>query len=341
MLERQLGNSGINVRAVGLGCWAIGGLFYDEMGLPIGWGEVDDQESIRAIHAALDCGINFFDTADVYGTGYSEEVLGKALAGQRVQAVIATKFGKTFDSARRRMLSYEATPAYIRTALEASLRRLQTDYIDLYQFHIWTYPAEPAAAVRDTLETLAKEGKIRGYGWSTGTLDRAKVFAAGDHCLAIQHKVNVVEDNESMLTFCAESNLTSIINGPLAMGLLTGKYTKDTHFAQNDMRRYAESWSGAFQNGRPNPEVLDKLEAVREILTSNGRTLAQGALAWVLTRSPNTVPIPGFKSIAQVADNAAAIDKGLLTAEQMHEIDRLLGRKITRSVRNQHEGGQR
>ena len=331
MITRKLGHSEIEVSAVGLGCWAIGGLFYDEMGLPIGWGQIDDQESIRAIHAALDRGVNFFDTADVYGTGHSEEVLGQAFVGRRDEVVIATKFGKTFDSDRRRMISYEATPAYIREAVEASLRRLQTDYIDLYQFHVGRYPTEPGAVVRDTLEALVDEGKIRGYGWCTGALDRARVFAEGANCIAIQHKLNVLHDNDPLLSFCVKQQLASINNGPLAQGLLTGKYSQDTTFAKNDMRRYAENWSADFQNGRPNPEILDKLDAVREILTSNGRTLAQGALAWILARNPNTVPIPGFKNIKQVEDNAAAMEIGPLTTEQMNEIDKLLGRKLVLS----------
>lgn len=326
MRKRELGHGGIQASAVGLGCWAIGGLFYDEMGLPIGWGEIDDRESIRAIHTAIDLGVSFFDTADVYGTGHSEEVLGQAIAGRRDQVVIATKFGKTFDSTKRRMLSYDATPTYIRSALEASLRRLQTDYIDLYQFHVGQYPAEPGAAVRDTLEALVREGKIRGYGWCTSALDRAAVFAEGPSCITIQHGLNVVHEDPQLLAFCEERGLASINNGPLAQGLLTGKYGKETHFGQNDMRRYAESWSAAFQNGRPNPVVLDQVAAVREILTSNGRTLAQGALAWILARSPNTVPIPGFKTIQQATENAGALEMGPLSSEQMDEIDRLLGR---------------
>ena len=132
---RQLGRSGIQVSALGLGCWAIGGPFTNVDGVPVGWGDVDDNESIRAIHRALDLGLNFFDTADVYGAGHSEETLGKALAGRRDEVVIATKFGNVFNSETRRMAGEDGSPEYTRKALEASLRRLNTDYVDLYQFH--------------------------------------------------------------------------------------------------------------------------------------------------------------------------------------------------------------
>ena len=155
-MRRDLGRSGIEVSAVGMGCWAIGGPFWDGE-TPLGWGEVDDQESIRAVHAALDRGVDFFDTANVYGAGHSERVLGQAVAGRRPQVVIATKFSSVFDETTRQVTGSDATPGGIRAACEDSLRRLNTDYIDLYQFHDNGYPAEKAAPVRETLEQLVLE----------------------------------------------------------------------------------------------------------------------------------------------------------------------------------------
>ncbi len=169
MLTRQLGRSGIQVSAMGLGCWAIGGPFWRD-GQSHGWGQVDDDESIRAIHRALDLGVTFFDTADVYGCGHSERLLRRALAGRRDQVVIATKFGRVFDEQTRHILADDASPAYIRQACEASLRRLNTDYIDLYQLHLGDYDLAQAGIVRDTLEELVAAGKIRYYGWSTDDL---------------------------------------------------------------------------------------------------------------------------------------------------------------------------
>ncbi|NTU84067.1 MAG: aldo/keto reductase [Chloroflexales bacterium] len=126
-----------------------------------------------------------------------------------------------------------------RPACEASLRRLGTDYIDLFQLHVWDYPAEPAVALREVLEGLVQEGKIRAYGWSTDSVELARVFAEGEHCAAIQHDLNVVLDAPEMLALCEEQNLASVNRSPLARGALTGKYSKDTHFAENDVRRDA------------------------------------------------------------------------------------------------------
>jgi len=322
---RQLGKSGIQVSAMGLGCWAIGGPFTNMEGVPVGWSDVDDNESIRAIHRALDLGVNFFDTADVYGTGHSEEILGKALMGRRDKVVIATKFGNVFDSETRQCTSEDGSPEYVREALEASLRRLNTKYIDLYQFHIGGYPPEKADRTRDVLEELVKEGKIRGYAWSTDVLESVKVFAEGPNCTAVQQQLNVFAGNDEILTLCKEKNLASVNRSPLAMGLLTGKFQESTRFPANDVRRHVE-WFEGFKEGKPNPEWLKKLDAIREILTSGGRTLTQGALAWIWGRSEKTIPIPGFKTVRQVEENATAMQFGSLNAEQMREIDALLGR---------------
>ena len=322
---RQLGKSGIQVSAMGLGCWAIGGPFTNMEGVPVGWSDVDDNESIRAIHRALDLGVNFFDTADVYGTGHSEEILGKALTGRLNKVVIATKFGNVFNSETRQCTGEDGSPEYVREALEASLRRLNTKYIDLYQFHIGGYPPEKADRTRDVLEELVKEGKIRGYAWSTDVLESVKVFAEGPNCTAVQQQLNVFAGNDEILTLCKEKNLASVNRSPLAMGLLTGKFQESTRFPANDVRRHAE-WFEGFKDGKPNPEWLKKLDTIREILTSGGRTLTQGALAWIWGRSEKTIPIPGFKTVRQVEENATAMQFGSLNAEQMREIDALLGR---------------
>ena len=323
---RRLGRSGIQVSAMGLGCWAIGGPFWagDDAA---GWGEVDDNESIRAIHRALHLGVNFFDTADVYGTGHSERVLGRALTDHRDRVVIATKFGNTFDETTRQITGSDASPEYIRQACEASLQRLNTDYIDLYQFHLNDYDPNQAGAVRDVLEELVAEGKIRQYGWSTDFPERARVFAEGPNCTVVQHQMNVLDDAGPMIALCEQVDLASINRGPLAMGLLTGKYRADSKLTSDDVRGdKSPAWMKYFKDGRPNPEWLKKLDEIREILTSGGRTLAQGALAWIWARSERTIPIPGFRTVAQVEENTAAMQFGPLSAEQMREIDTLLGR---------------
>ncbi|MBN1515879.1 aldo/keto reductase [Candidatus Sumerlaeota bacterium] len=321
--SRQLGRSGIQVSAMGLGCWAIGGPFTSPGNVPVGWSAVDDGESIRAIHRALELGVNFFDTSDVYGAGHSEEVLGKALAGRRDGVVIATKFGNVFDSPTRHVTGEDGSPEHARQALEASLRRLNTDYIDLYQFHLSGYPPEKAAPTRDALEQLVEEGKIRGYAWSTDSLERVKVFAEGPHCIAVQQHMNVFSYNAEILALCEERNLASVNRSPLAMGLLTGKFQESTRFPADDVRRNVE-WYEGIKGGKPNPAWLRKLDAIRQILTSEGRTLAQGALAWIWARSENTIPIPGFKTVKQAEENINAMQFGPLSKEQMHQIDILL-----------------
>jgi aryl-alcohol dehydrogenase-like predicted oxidoreductase len=325
-MRRNLGRSGIEVSALGMGCWAIGGPFWSRE-TPLGWGKVDDEESIRAIHAALDQGVDFFDTANVYGAGHSERVLGRAFAGRRSQVVIATKFSSLFDENTRQVTGQDATPEGIRRACEESLFRLNTDYIDLYQFHNNGFPAEDALPVREALEALVTAGKIRAYGWSTDFPDRAKIFAQGAACTAIQLQLNVFDDNPDVITICEDHNLAAINRGPLAMGLLTGKYTADTKPATDDVRgEKSPEWMKYFINGKPNPQWLAKRDGIRAILTSKGRTLAQGALAWLWGRSPQSIPIPGFRTVKQVKENCGAMAIGPLTREQMREIDQILGR---------------
>ena len=326
IFTRKLGRSGIEISALGMGCWAIGGPFWSG-DTPHGWGEVDDDESIRAIQRALDLGVNFFDTANVYGAGHSERVLAKAFAGKRKDVVIATKFNAIFDEETREVTGASCAPADIRKACEDSLRRLDTDFIDLYQFHDNGYPADKAIPVRETLEELVDEGKVRAYGWSTDFPDRAEVFAQGENCATIQLELNVFDDNPAVIDICEKYNLAAINRGPLAMGLLTGKYTASTQPSMDDVRgEKSPEWMKYFKDGVPNTEYLKKLESVREILTSGGRTLPQGALAWLWTRSEQTIPIPGFRTVKQVEENCGALEFGPLESGQLQEIEILLGR---------------
>ncbi|WP_328338133.1 aldo/keto reductase [Streptomyces violaceus] len=324
---RTLGRSGLEVSALGFGCWAIGGEWQAADGLPLGWGKVDDEESVRAVRHALDLGVTFFDTSDNYGTGHSERVLGRALGKRRADVVVATKWGYLFDERPRTADGSDDSPEHLRRALTASLRRLDTDHVDLYQFHIGDADPEHAALLRDTCEDLVREGLIRAYAWSTDDPARAAVFAEGPHCAAVQHALNVLQDAPDMLRLCEERGLASINRSPLAMGLLAGKRRAHQPLESGDIRNRPPAWLQGFGDGSgADPEWLDRVEAVRAILTSEGRTLAQGALAWLWARSPATVPIPGFRSVAQAEENAGAMAKGALTGGQLAEIDQLLGR---------------
>ncbi len=221
MKSRMLGRSGIEVSPMGIGCWAIGGSNWG--------GGADDDESIRGIHKALEMGMTFFDTADAYGSGRSERVLGKALAGRREQVVIATKFGFTATGSN-------AEPDYIRSACEASLKRLNTDYIDLYQFHLNDYDPEHAEkSVRRWRAWwhLARSGRMAGV--PTFPIGRTCLHK-GQTCSAIQMKLKIIDDAPDMLTVCEECNLAAINRSPLAMGLLTGKYTPGKMLPEDDVR---------------------------------------------------------------------------------------------------------
>jgi aryl-alcohol dehydrogenase-like predicted oxidoreductase len=329
-MGRILGRSGIKVSDIGFGCWAIGGSFTMD-GRPDGWGEVDDDESVAALRRALELGITFFDTADVYGAGHSEEVLGRALAGHRDEVVIATKFGYTFDAGRRAITGQDTSPGYIRQACRASLRRLGTDQIDLYQLHVGDLPADRACEVGGTLDQLVADGLIRAYGWSTHDPKRAATFANDAHCAAIQHELNVLTDAPDMLAVCDSFNLASINNSPLAMGLLSGKYSSASQLPADDVRA-AQPWVHYFTDGRPAPQSLARLDAIREVLADGGRALAQGALCWLLARSPRTVPIPGIRTVRQAEQNAAALGLAPMPPADMAEIARLLTHDHLRSA---------
>ena len=326
-MKRTLGKSNLEVSALGMGCWAIGGPWtWAQPGrdpFPAGWGKTDDTEAIRAIHAALDAGVNFFDTAANYGAGHSEVVLGNALKGRRSEAVIATKFGHLINETAKTVYGDdEQILANVRKDVENSLRRLQTDVIDMYQLHAGDYDPVKAVELRGVLEDLVTEGKIRWYGWSTDLVDRAEIFSEGEHCTSIQFRLNVIFDNIPMRELCANTRMAGINKDPLNRGILTGKFTTASTFPTDDIRSGANFAEGEIA------ERLQTVENLREVLTSGGRTMAQGALAYIWALDKNMLPIPGFKNVQQATENAKAMAFGPLTADQMQQINEILGRNM-------------
>jgi aryl-alcohol dehydrogenase-like predicted oxidoreductase len=315
--------NGRTVPRIGMGCWAIGGpLFAGDV--PLSYGDVDDNASRAGIAAALELGIRFFDTSPNYDAGHSEDILGGALGG-RDDVIIATKVGYSGDPETRQSLPEDASPAAIRRSVDASRRRLRRDRLDLLQFHINGYPADRAGEVFDTVDALHEEGIIDVYGWSTDNPASAAAFADRAGFVSVQHDFNVLTPAKDVLTVTQKKNLLSLNRLPLAMGLLTGKYRPGAETGKNDVRASGVEWLTYFKNGEPAPEFAARLAAIRELLRTGGRSLAQGALGWILARSPNTLPLPGFKNEAQVRDNFGAIQKGPLPASVMTEIDGLLG----------------
>lgn len=323
MLTRTLGKSGLEVSAVGMGCWAVGGPWtwaqpgYDPY--PAGWGQTDDGQSIRAIHVALDAGVNFFDTAANYGAGHSEVVLGRALKGRREQVVIATKFGHIVNEAAKVVYGdRDLILANVRSDVENSLRRLQTDYIDIYQLHEGDYDIERAKQLREILEELVQEGKICWYGWSTDLVDRAQAFAGGDHCTSIQFRLNAVFDHPEMRQLCADFNLAGINKDPLNKGILTGKFTTESTFPADDIRSGANFKDGMIARR------LQTVEALRDVFTAGGRSMAQGAIAYIWALDERMIPIPGFKSEEQVRDNAGAMKFGPLSPTELAQVQEIV-----------------
>jgi len=325
MLKRTLGKSKLEVSALGMGCWAIGGPWtWAQPGrepYPAGWGNMDDEESVRAVHAALDMGVNFFDTAANYGAGHSEIVLGRALKGNRDKVIIATKFGHIVNEEKKTVYGDpDQIIKNVRTDVENSLRRLQTDFIDIYQLHDGGYDPKLALELQVVLEELVSAGRIRWYGWSTDIVDNARAFASGAHCTSIQFRLNAIFDNPDMRKVCADFDLAGINKDPLNKGVLTGKFNSASTFPQNDIRS-RENFS--------NPEIVKRLKMVdeiRDILTSNGRTMAQGALAYIWALDERMVPIPGFKSVKQVTENAGAMEFGPLTDAQVNDVQAIVGK---------------
>jgi aryl-alcohol dehydrogenase-like predicted oxidoreductase len=325
MENRAIGSSGVEVAAMGFGTWALGGPFWagDQA---LGWGPTDDAESVRALRRAVELGVTLFDTSDAYGTGHAEELLGETFEQTRDQVVFATKWGNVIDSEARQLTGADHTPAYLRGALAASLKRLRTDYVDIYQLHLSDLEVSLAEELRGTAEELVAEGLIRGYGWSTDDPERAAFFGAGEHCTVVQAEANVLNDRPEMYAVAEEHDLALLCRGPLAMGLLSQRDWSTITLADDDVRLKQPEWLSYFADGKPVPSFAAERDAIVDVLTSGGRTLTQGALAWLWARSPRTIPIPGCRTVAQVEQNAGALAHGPLSESELAQVEQILGR---------------
>jgi myo-inositol catabolism protein IolS len=299
MRQRHLGWTGLPVSAIGLGCYPIGGN---------AWGPIDDEEAVGAIDEALDRGVTFLDTADEYGWGHSEELVGRAIRGKRDRVVLASKVGlwggrEPWEGGRL----WTRTPARIRWCLEASLRRLGTDYLDLYQDHLW-WP-EYVDVYLETFEALQQEGKIRYFGVSTDDLAYVQEFNKRGTCGTVQLAYSILNRTaeRELLPYCRRQNLGVIVRGPLAQGKLSGRMTAQTTFHAEDERQDWVTLEGL-------PRFLDDLarvERLRPIARDLGLTMVQLALAYVLAHDGVSVAIPGFKTRQQVRENLGATEKPL------------------------------
>ncbi len=291
MQYRVFGRTGWRVSAIGMGCWALGGQ----------WGPVSTADGVAAVHAAIEAGINLFDTADAYGPRRSEELLGRALdGGRRPHVFIATKVGN-LASADGHPFSY-ATPEHVYACCDASLHRLGTDYIDFYQCHVREHPH--LDVILEAFERLLEAGKIRAYGTSSFFPQEIELFDRHGRCQVVQLPYSVLDraHETDALPLCRERNIGTLIRGPLAQGVLSGKFAPDHRF--DDPTR--SGWNRGAARRRFQARVA-AAEALRP-LTGAGRTLAQVALAFAIAHPGATCAIPGARSPQQARENAAAAD---------------------------------
>ncbi len=301
MEYRELGRAGLKVSAIGMGCWAIGG---------DAWGPVDDAESVAAIRRAVDLGITFFDTADVYGRGRSERLVGEALRGKRDQVIVSTKVG-LWESGGDRPNAYTDAKMVVDQCHE-SLRRLGTDVIDVYHCHLWW--DENTEVFLQAFEQLKAQGKIRAYGVSTNEIDHLRHFDQAGTCGVLQVDYSILNRSpeKEILPHCVDHNIGVVLKGPLKMGFLTGKFSAETAFPEGDIRR---EWP-------QDPWYHEALEVVEQLrpLANGERTLAQVALAFAIHHPAVSVAIPGAKTPAQIEANAGATDVRL-SEQDLHLID--------------------
>jgi aryl-alcohol dehydrogenase-like predicted oxidoreductase len=309
MQYRMLGRTGLRVSEVGFGAWAIGGPA--KLGeVEIGWGEVDDAMSLRAVEAAYDAGVTFFDTADVYGAGRSEVLIGKALNSKRDRVVIATKVGNRTTAGGEWVKDFSRK--WITEAIDASLARLRMDYVDLYQLHSGTDTAQYRDETFEALDALKAAGKIRYYGISVGPCAHGPWVIRNTPADTIQVVYNMLErEPEAELLPLAQARGVGIIaRVPLASGFLTGKFTPDTQFAPNDHR----SRTYPLEKIRQIVGQVAKLDFLAE---GKSKALAQAALQYCLAHPAVSAVIPGAKTPEQARANAAASDGVLLTPQEV------------------------
>lgn len=316
MHYRSLGRTGLTVSEIGFGAWAIGGPA-EASGTPFGWGRTSDDESLAAVRRARELGVTFFDTADSYGFGRSESLLGIVLSRQRSDVVIATKVGVIRDAQGK--LAKDFSPSHISHAVDGSLKRLRTDYIDLYQLHNPTHEELQRDELHEAMDRLQEVGKIRYWGVSVTTPEEGIEIIKRGWGYSLQVLYNILNQAPAAELFplAKEKGYGIIARVPLASGLLSGKFRPHTTFPTNDVRQN-------FLTQKRLEEVMPRVDEAKSIIGGTARSLAEGALRFVLAHDTVSTAIPGMRNVRQVEMNASA-DEVRIPQEVVDKLRNRLG----------------
>ena len=318
METKRLGSQGLFASEIGLGC----------MGMSEFYGTRNDHESLNVLHHAIQLGITFWDTSDMYGPFHNEELVGKALKGKRDKITLATKFGIVRNPENPQIRGFNGTPLYVQQACEASLKRLDTETIDLYYLH----RKDPATPIEDTvgaMSRLVEQGKIRGIGLSEVSSATLRKTHAIYPVSAVQTEYSIWsrEPEDDILQTCKELGVAFVAYSPLGRGFLTGQIKKFEDLDQGDYRRFSPRFQG--ENFSKNLDLVHQLE---QLAMDKHCTAAQLALAWVLKQGDHIFPIPGTKRIKYLEENAGALNVDL-TAAELKLLDEIAPKGIAAGLR--------